>query len=163
MSTKKETKKSPKKLQKQSETEASKELQKEHDNAVMDILHKKGEDYYIGLVSRYLKNPASLYPEELRDLQESPFISQVSEGLDSLKVKRVSEKEAAELKQAEVTLQNYFNQIGQIEFHKNLVLRSALILEEQKTEFLNEIGRKYQVKGPFSVDVNTGEIKMMEK
>lgn len=148
-----------KKLEKQSDAlVVEEEVIASEEEAIMSVLNEKGEEYYLGLVSRFLKNPLSLNAEELEDLKESEFINKVSTGIDALKVKKVTEEEAKQLEQAEASLRDYFTRIGHLEFQKNILMRSATILEEQKTNFLSDLGKQYGVKGRFSVDLNTLEI-----
>ena len=135
------------------------------DKEIMNALNVKNEAYYISLMQRYYENPALLTMEEIKELRESNFLDKISEDIDKFKIKRVTDEEAEELKKVEGIIQDHFMQIGQLEFEKNMLLKSAYSLEEQKTDFLSKLAIKYRVPKnvSFVIDMETREIKVQQR
>ena len=135
------------------------------DKEIMNALNVKNEAYYISLMQRYYENPTLLTMEEIKELRESNFLDKISEDIDKFKIKRVTDEEAEELKKVEVIIQDHFMQIGQLEFEKNMLLKSAYSLEEQKTDFLSKLAIKYRVPKnvSFVIDMETREIKVQQR
>lgn len=142
----------------QSDVELDEDIQRQ----IVETLNQKNEAYYISLLQRHFLNPDSLSPEEMQDLRNSKFVDSLSSNLDNLKVKKVTPEEANKLKQIEISIQNIYSRVGQIEFEKSMILKSALSLEEQKADILDKLALKYRVplESDFVIDTDTGEIKV---
>jgi len=141
----------------ETDLELDEDIQKE----IVETLNQKSDAYYVGLLQRHFLSPGSLNEEEVQELRNSKFVDSLSTNLDTLKIKRVTKDEALNLKKTEISIHNMYSRIGQLEFEKNMILKSVLSLEEQKADYLDKLAVKYRVPldSDFVVDTDTGEIK----